>query len=93
MNHDGPDGYMSEGYALSDNYDGDCEDAYEEFLEDRAYSIQSDRDHYDRNKKAKVGTLIECAENRCHKQFVKKSYQQAFCCTKHKDQFWNRQRL
>lgn len=87
---------ISEGYTLSDNLDDgdfDFEESYEEFLHERGVSIQSDREHYERNKNAKVGVKIQCAENRCCKMFIKKSYQQAFCCTKHKDQFWNRQRL
>lgn len=76
----------------------DCGDtidggSYEEFIDERDLSIEGDYAHYLKNKKAKVGELIVCAENRCAKRFVKKSYQQAFCCTKHKNQFWNRQRL
>ena len=43
---------------------------------------------YKNNKSAKVGTEIECPT--CHKRFIKKSYQQAFCCKDCKDKFWNR---
>jgi hypothetical protein len=63
------------------------------FVKARDRSVSRDYDHYIKNKAAKTGTTITCAENRCKKVFVKKSYQQAFCCTKHKNQFWNRQRL
>jgi len=46
---------------------------------------------YDRNKKAKTGSIITCPI--CQKQFVKKSYQQAFCSNKRKgnckDKYWN----
>jgi hypothetical protein len=45
---------------------------------------------YKDNKSAKVGTQIECPV--CHKKFVKKYYQQAFCCTEHKEKFWNNTR-
>ena len=45
---------------------------------------------YKNNKSAKVGTEIECPV--CHKRFIKKSYQQAFCCKDCKDKFWNRTR-
>ena len=45
---------------------------------------------YKNNKSAKVGTEIECPT--CHKRFIKKSYQQAFCCKDCKDKFWNRTR-
>ena len=42
---------------------------------------------YEANKAAKVGETIVCPI--CHEQFRKKSYQQAFCSTKCKDDFWN----
>ena len=45
---------------------------------------------YKNNKSAKVGTEVECPT--CHKRFIKKSYQQAFCCKDCKDKFWNRTR-
>jgi hypothetical protein len=75
-----------------DQYGYDNE-SYQDFKDSVEKSIKSDYDRYLINKKAKVGTLIICAENRCKKKFIKKSYQQAFCCIKHKDKFWNRQRL
>jgi hypothetical protein len=100
--------YITEAEAIGDydnclvEHDIDLEDVYscqqaeeryDRFKEKREKSIQSDYEHYLDNKTAKVGETIICAENRCKKKFVKKSYQQAFCCTKHKNQFWNRQRL
>ena len=46
---------------------------------------------YDEAKAAKTGTVIECPV--CHKRFRKKSYQQAFCSNKGrdncKDKYWN----
>jgi hypothetical protein len=84
---------MTEADALTergDEYEGRT---YEEWEEDRNDSINEDYLNYLNNKSAKVGTKIVCAENRCMNMFVKKSYQQAFCCTKHKNQFWNRQKL
>jgi hypothetical protein len=80
--------YMTEAEALADIEES--RDYYEDFIEEKERSIKSDKNHYLFNKKAKVGTKIKCAENRCNNSFVKKSYQQAFCCTKHKNQFWNR---
>ena len=90
----------SEAEALADIHDGETvdysdytvQDAVEGFIANREISLDRDRRVYERNKAAKVGEIILCAENRCQKQFVKKFYQQAFCCKKHKDQYWNRQR-
>jgi len=89
--------YITEGEAISQNeeglYDDYFEQDYEDFLQDRESSIKADYRHYLKNKEAKVGKVIQCAENRCKNKFIKKSYQQAFCCTKHKNQFWNRRKL
>lgn len=52
--------------------------------------IKSDERRYKINRKAKVGDKIICAGPRCGKKFTKKYYQQCFCCTRCKDQFWNR---
>lgn len=41
-----------------------------------------------RNAKAKVGT--ECRCPMCHKKFIKKTYQQRFCCIKCKNNFHNK---
>jgi hypothetical protein len=90
----------TEAEALADIEEGrsDYDDVidggtYLDWRKSRNDSIRDDYAHYLRNKEAKVGATITCAENRCAKRFKKKSYQQAFCCTKHKNQFWNRQRL
>ena len=45
---------------------------------------------YDVNKAAKVGETIVCPV--CGKSFVKKSYQQAFCCCECKDKYHNQRR-
>lgn len=45
---------------------------------------------YDINKAAKVGTEIICPV--CGKHFIKKSYQQAFCCGECKNRYWNQKR-
>lgn len=42
---------------------------------------------YEANKAAKVGETITCPI--CGKQFTKIQWQQAFCCGKCKDDFWN----
>lgn len=49
--------------------------------------IQSLKDNYAVNKKAKVGQRLICPV--CGTQFKKKVPQQAFCFTKCKDKFWN----
>ena len=47
---------------------------------------------YEAAKAAKTGTVCRCPS--CGKEFIKKSYQQAFCSNKGrgncKDKFWNR---
>lgn len=81
--------YVSEAEALSDRYD-DIEDndyiSKEEVLEE----IEKDEIRYIKNKESKVGSIIKCANALCKRNFKKKSYQQAFCCKKCKNQFWNR---
>ena len=42
---------------------------------------------YDFNIKVKVGNYMRCPT--CVKSIIKKSYQHKFCCTKHKDKYWN----
>lgn len=49
--------------------------------------IQSLKDKYTVNKKAKVGERLICPV--CGIEFKKKVPQQAFCFTKCKDKFWN----
>ncbi len=86
--------YDSEAAHLCDIYDDNTSygeyDSYGDFLELRCADIAHDEWQYLKNRKAKVGEKIECAGPLCKKKFIKKSYQQCFCCTKHKDQFWNR---
>lgn len=45
---------------------------------------------YHDNKKAAVGSEIECPV--CHKKFKKVQYSQSFCCGECKDRFWNANR-
>jgi hypothetical protein len=45
------------------------------------------KEQYRLNKKAKVGDEIVCPI--CGKTFIKKQWQQAFCCGSCKDRFWN----
>lgn len=45
------------------------------------------KEQYKLNKSAKVGETIVCPI--CKETFVKKSYQQAFCCGTCKDKYWN----
>lgn len=45
---------------------------------------------YESNKAAKVGTEITCPS--CKGTFIKKSYQQAFCCGVCKDRYHNKRR-
>ena len=42
---------------------------------------------YRENKSASVGVEVECPV--CHGRFVKKYYQQVFCCKDCKERFWN----
>ena len=42
---------------------------------------------YHKNKEAKCGETIECPV--CHTTFVKKQWQQAFCCKQCKEKYWN----
>jgi hypothetical protein len=48
-------------------------------------------DRYRMAKGAKVGETVICPT--CEKQFIKRSYQQAFCCNRGrgncKDRYWN----
>ena len=43
---------------------------------------------YKAAKAAKVGEAIKCAH--CGEEFVKRYYQQAFCCPQCKDDYWNK---
>lgn len=84
----------SEAAHLCEIYDDDGPgSSYEDFIAEVGEGVAHDERHYKLNKKAKVGTKIVCAGPKCSKRFIKKSYQQCFCCTKHKDQFWNRREV
>ena len=50
----------------------------------------SKQSQYNVNKSAKVNSQIVCPV--CGKSFIKKSYQQAFCCGYCKDTYHNRRR-
>ncbi|HII95303.1 MAG TPA: hypothetical protein HA367_06180 [Candidatus Methanofastidiosum sp.] len=78
-----------EAYALSMQYD-DYFISSTEFVNDIKSEMRTSATVYAFNKKKKVGEQCQCAGPMCNKRFIKKSYQQAFCRTKCKDQFWNR---
>lgn len=48
----------------------------------------TDEEIYKVNCEVKVGSMIMCPE--CHSRFIKKTYNQKFCCTACKDKFHNR---
>lgn len=51
----------------------------------RKKSLRQQR--YELNKKAKVGEQISCTV--CETVFIKKQWQQVFCCPECKDKYWN----
>ena len=82
--------YDSEAAHLCEIYNDEYSSSYEDFIAEVGEGVAHDERHYKLNKKVKVGTKIVCAGPKCSKRLIKKSYQQCFCCAKHKDQFWNR---
>ena len=62
----------------------------ERLRKQRRKLVRKKEERYIENKQAKVGTELRCPGHGCGNTFVKKSYQQAFCCTKCKDSFWNK---
>ena len=77
--------------ALADQYvDEEVDTEGYDFISEVESGVKRDEIIYRKNKKAKVGTKIMCAGPKCSNYFIKKSYQQCFCCNKHKNQFWNR---
>ena len=52
-----------------------------------ARKITKRKERYNTNKALKVGSVCVCPI--CGKEFIKKTYAHAFCCTKCKDVFWN----
>nr|DAM44023.1 MAG TPA: NinG protein [Caudoviricetes sp.]DAQ97851.1 MAG TPA: NinG protein [Caudoviricetes sp.] len=59
---------------------------------DNHMTDETEEEQYRSNKSAMVGQPIICAGPYCHKEFKKRYYQQAFCCLKCKDQYWNKKR-
>ncbi len=45
------------------------------------------KSNYRLNRAAKTGEEIPCVI--CDKVFIKKTYHHVFCCTPHKDMYWN----
>ena len=62
----------------------------ERLRKQRRKLVRKKEERYIENKQAKVGIELRCPGHGCGNTFVKKSYQQAFCCTKCKDSFWNK---
>lgn len=83
---------MSEAEHLSEIYDSYFVSA-EMFIKDVKEELKMDAVKYAVNKKNKLGIQCKCAGPKCNQTFTKKSYQQAFCKGKCKDQFWNRVRF
>lgn len=83
-----PDDETEAGH-LCEIYD-DEEDSRRPDLDDIKDEVERDERRYIRNRKAKTGTEVVCAGPCCDNRFIKKTYHQCFCCTRCKDQFWNR---
>jgi len=84
---------MTEAEHLSEIYDDVLVDP-DEFAKEVRHELRRDSSIYVMNRKAKkTGDKCLCPGPKCNRTFVKKSYQQAFCCKKCKDQFWNRVRF
>lgn len=49
---------------------------------------ESDKNIYNKNATISIGSIIVCPE--CHTRFIKKTYNQKFCCTACKDKYHNR---
>jgi hypothetical protein len=100
------DDWVTEAEALSDIWEGEDEETdgegdifglprrYKLPAREQAVVISKERmlARYETAKAAKTGTVCTCPV--CSKDFTKKSYQQAFCSNKGrnncKDLFWNR---
>ena len=54
----------------------------------RKQTTMSKQSLYQKNKEAKCGETLNCPV--CSSLFVKKQWQQAFCCNKCKNKYWNR---
>ena len=49
---------------------------------------ESDKNIYNKNATISICSMIVCPE--CHTRFIKKTYNQKFCCTACKDKYHNR---
>jgi len=58
---------------------------YSRRLTDRTIPIM--KALYKLTENTKKGDMITCPY--CGTKFTKKTYQQKFCCTQHKDKYWN----
>ena len=81
-----------EADALNDQGDGGAEDFFREMNEQHYQNhINEMLARYRDNKRADIGTTIECPC--CAKKIIKKSYQTQFCSNKGKgnckDTYWN----
>lgn len=65
---------------------------YQQRQTDRHMIDETEEEQYRSNKGAMVGQSIICAGPYCNRSFSKKCYQQAFCCLKCKNQYWNKKR-
>lgn len=89
-NFDYEEYYDTKRFIASINRDASISRYRTRLQKQRRKTIRKQEARYLEAKQAKVGELIRCAGHDCAKPFVKKSYQQAFCCTKCKDNFWNK---
>lgn len=89
-NFDYEECYDTKRFIASINRDASISRYRTRLQKQRRKTIRKQEARYLEAKQAKVGELIRCAGHDCAKPFVKKSYQQAFCCTKCKDNFWNK---
>lgn len=89
-NFDYEEYYDTKRFIASINRDASISRYRTRLQKQRRKTIRKQEARYLEAKQAKVGELIRCAGHDCAKPFVKKSYQQAFCCTKCKDSFWNK---
>lgn len=78
---------MSEAEYLDSIYPY-TEEYYKQLSELHLKSLQKHlKEMYSLAEQTKVGDLMKCPY--CEYQIKKKSYQHKFCCTKHKNKYWN----
>lgn len=73
--------YRKKGSTFCLVWHGICKD------NKQTLNFMRQKEQYRLNKLAKVGEMIVCPI--CKEEFKKKQYSQAFCCTEHKDKYWN----